>query len=105
MSVKLILALLALAGAAGIAVGYFLRMLILLGKRGSMELQIRKMMLDAEERAKKVVEEAEGRAKQKEGQLSTELKERANELKATEERLARQEELLGKRQGMGVNRI
>ena len=98
MSVKLILALLALAGAAGIAVGYFLRMLILLGKRGSMELQIRKMMLDAEERAKKVVEGAEERAKEKEGRLTDEFKERERDLKATEERLVRKEELLDKRQ-------
>jgi ribonuclease Y len=100
MSVQTILLLLALAGVAGIGIGYFLRLIISLGKRGSMELQIRKMMLDAEERAKKVVEEAEARAKQKEGQMSTELKERANELKQTEERLVRKEDLLDKRQSM-----
>ncbi|MCE9541525.1 ribonuclease Y [Candidatus Kaiserbacteria bacterium] len=98
MSLKLVLALLALAGVAGIAIGYFLRMLILLGKRGSMELQIRKMMLDAEERAKKVLEDAEERAKQKEGQLTNEFKERERDLKTTEERLVRKEEMLDKRQ-------
>src|SRR3989344_4966991 len=100
MSIQTTLLLLALAGITGIGVGYFLRLIISLGKRGSMELEIRKMRLDAEERSKRVVEEAEARAKQKEGQLSSELKERANELKATEERLARKEELLDKRQGM-----
>lgn len=98
MSLKIILLLLGGAGVVGIAVGYFLRMLILLGQRGSMELQIRKMMLDAEERAKGVVEEAEKRAREKEQQISHELKERANELKSTEERLVRKEELLDKRQ-------
>ena len=100
MSIQTTLLLLALAGITGIGVGYFLRLIISLGKRGSMELEIRKMRLDAEERSKRVVEEAEARAKQKEGQLSSELKERANELKATEERLVRKEELLDKRQGM-----
>jgi ribonuclease Y len=98
MSIKIILVLLALAGLSGIAIGYFLRMLILLGKRGSMELQIRKMMLDAEERAKKITEGAEGRAKEKEAQISDDLKERGHELKATEERLVRKEEMLDKRQ-------
>jgi ribonuclease Y len=98
MSLQTILLLLAFAGAVGIAIGYFLRMLILLGKRGSMELQIRKMMLDTEEKAKKIIEEAESKAKEKEGQIGSELKERATELKATEERLVRKEELLDKRQ-------
>ena len=85
---------------AGIGIGYFLRLIISLGKRGSMELEIRKMRLDAEERSKRIIEEAEARAKEKEGQIGVELKERANELKATEERLVRKEELLDKRQGM-----
>ncbi|MBV9159029.1 MAG: ribonuclease Y [Candidatus Kaiserbacteria bacterium] len=97
MSIKIVLALLALAGAAGIAMGYFLRMLILQAKRGSMELQIRKMMLDAEERAKQVVAEAEERAKQKEEELTSDFKERERDLKATEERLVRKEETLDQR--------
>ncbi|MBI4087810.1 ribonuclease Y [Candidatus Kaiserbacteria bacterium] len=98
MSLKIIFLLLALAGVIGIAIGYFLRILILLGQRGSMEIQIRKMMLDAEEKAKKLIGEAESRAKERENQFSVELNERARELKATEERLVRKEELLDKRQ-------
>src|ERR1700690_2393030 len=99
MSLKLIFALLALAGAAGIAIGYFLRLIISLGKRGSMELEIRKMMLDAEERAKKITEEADVRAKNKEAHATDDLKERERDLKQVEERLVRKEELLDKRQG------
>jgi ribonuclease Y len=98
MSLKIVLALLGLAGAIGIAVGYFLRMLLLQAKRGSMELQIRKMMLDAEERAKKVVEDAEQEAKSKEGKLLGEHKEREQSLRATEERLVGKEDILDKRQ-------
>ena len=98
MSITIVLSLLALAGIVGIAIGYFLRMLVLQAKRGSMELQIRKMMLDTEEKAKKIIEEAEGRAKEKETQIGGELKERASELKVTEERLVRKEEMLDKRQ-------
>ena len=98
MSLKIILFLLGAAGAVGVAVGYFLRMLILLGQRGSMELRIRKMMLDAEEQAKKITEEAVGRAQTREREIAGELKERERELKGTEERLVRREELLDKRQ-------
>ena len=47
LSLKLVLALLAVASIVGIGIGYYLRLIISLGKRGSMELQIRKMMLDA----------------------------------------------------------
>lgn len=98
MSLKIILLLLAGSGAGGIAIGYFLRMLILLGQRGSMELRIRKMILDAEERAKKITEEAGERAQAREREISADLKERERELKQTEERLVRREELLDKRQ-------
>ncbi len=98
MSLKIVLLLLGAAGVAGIAIGYFLRIIILLGQRGSMELHIRKMMLDAEERAKKITEGAEVQAKEREGQLTQEFKERERDLKQVEERLIRREELLDKRQ-------
>ena len=98
LSTKIILLLLAVAGVAGIAIGYFARLIISLGKRGSMELEIRKMRLDAEEKAKQITEEAETRAKEKHDQLTTEFKERERDHKATEERLIRKEELLDKRQ-------
>jgi ribonuclease Y len=98
MSLKLILLLLALSGAFGIAIGYYLRFLISLGQRGSAELQIRKMMLDAEEKAKKLTEDAERSAKEKEERLTGEFKEKERELKTTEERLISKEDLLDKRQ-------
>ena len=98
MSIQITLALIALAGAVGIGIGYFLRLIITLGKRGSLELEIRKMRLDAEERAKKITAEAEQKAKEKEEHLSSEFKGRERDLKQTEERLVRKEELLDKRQ-------
>lgn len=98
MSIKVILFLLALSGVGGIAIGYFLRMLILLGKRGSMELQIRKMMLDAEEKAKHVVAQAESTVHARAQELEQEFKSRTGELRSTEERLVRKEEMLDKRQ-------
>ncbi len=98
MSLKTILFLLGLAGLVGIAIGYYLRLIISLGKRGSMELEIRKMMLDAEERAKKIAEDADRGAKTTLEHATDGLKERERDLKQTEERLVRKEELLDKRQ-------
>lgn len=98
MTLQIALALIALVGVIGIGVGYFLRLIITLGKKGSMELEIRKMMLDAEERAKKIKEEAESQAKETEQRISSELKEKERDLKAVEERLVRKEELLDNRQ-------
>lgn len=98
MSLKLVLVLLALSGLVGIAFGYFLRWIISLGKRGSMELEIKQMKLDAQGTAKKIIEEAEREAKEKSETLSNEYKERERDLKATEERLVRKEEMVDQRQ-------
>ena len=98
MSTALVLTLLAVAGLVGIGIGYFLRVIISLGKRGSMELEIRQMMLDAETHAKKITEEAEKKADQRSEKLSLEYQDRDKQLKGTEERLVRREELLDKRQ-------
>jgi ribonuclease Y len=98
LSLKLFLALLAVAGVLGVAIGYYLRLIISLGKKGSMELEIKQMMLEAQVKAQKVTEESEKRAEEKAREISTELKERERELKAVEERLVRKEELLDKRQ-------
>src|SRR3989344_4048744 len=98
MSLKLVFVLLALAGVAGIGFGYFLRWIISLGNRGSMELEIKQMKLDAQEAAKKIIEGAEKEAKEKAETFTNEFKERERELKTTEERLVRKEEMVDQRQ-------
>ncbi|OHB18861.1 MAG: ribonuclease Y [Parcubacteria group bacterium RIFCSPHIGHO2_01_FULL_56_18] len=98
MSLKTILMLLALSGAIGIAFGYFLRWIISLGKRGSMELEIKQMRLDAQETGKRIIAEAEREAKEKSETLTNEFKEKERELKTTEERLVRKEEMVDQRQ-------
>ena len=45
------------AGIVGIALGYFLRLVIALGKKGSMELSIKQAELKAKEQAQKVITE------------------------------------------------
>jgi len=98
MSLQIVLLLIVLVGALGVGFGYYLRLIISLGKKGSMELEIKQMMLDAETKAKKIIEEGAERAAQKAQEMSVELKERERELKTTEERLVRREELLDNRQ-------
>ena len=98
LSLKLALLIIGVAGIAGIGIGYYLRLIISLGKRGSMELQIRKMMLDAEEKVKNTLVDAEQEAQKKREQFTGEFKERERNLKTTEERLVSKEELLDKRQ-------
>lgn len=98
MSLKIVLVLLALAGLIGTAFGYFLRWIISLGKRGSMELEIKQMMLDAKEEAKHITAEAERRAEELVASKQKEAQEKEEKLKNTEERLIKKEELLDKRQ-------
>jgi len=99
MSTKVILMLLLLATAFGVGFGYFLRWIVSLGKRGSMELQIKQMMLEAKEDAKRITEDAEKKAEKIVDERTKELKEREGDLKKTEDRLIRKEDMLDKRQG------
>ncbi len=98
MSVKLVLLLLGVSGAAGIAIGYFLRLIISLGKKGSMELEIKQMMLEAKEEAKKITTEAEKKAADIMQEIRLEIKEKEEKIKQTENRLIKKEDLLDKRQ-------
>jgi ribonuclease Y len=98
MSLKVVLVLLAISGVIGTAFGYFLRWIISLGKRGSMELEIKQMMLDAREEAKRITQEAESKAQESQEELRKELREREDQLKKTENRLIKKEEFLDKRQ-------
>jgi ribonuclease Y len=98
MSLKIVLALVAVAGVAGIAIGYILRWLVLLGKKGSMELQIKQMTLQAKEEAGKIVNEAVKKAETRMEELREEEKKHDAEFKKTEERLINKEGLLDQRQ-------
>ena len=98
MSLKLVTFLASIAGLVGIALGYYLRLIISLGKRGSMELEIKKMEMTAKEAANKVVLEAEQKATETLKQLREEAKEKEDKLKAAEERLLKREDTLDTRQ-------
>lgn len=83
---------------AGVAFGYYLRLLVSLGKKGSMEIQIKQMLLNAKEEAQKITTKAEKEVEKKLEELKKEEKEKKEELKKTEDRYIKKEELLDKRQ-------
>ncbi len=86
------------ASLIGIGFGYFLRWIISLGQKGSVELRIKQMELHAREEAKRIVEEAESKAEQTIKESRIEFKEREEKVKKTEDRLIKKEEFLDKRQ-------
>lgn len=98
MSIKLVLILLAISGLAGIALGYVLRLLIALGQRGSLELEIKQKMLETREKAQKMLKEAEERAEKEVEERLKPLEEREERLEKTEDRLSKKEEFLDERE-------
>jgi len=97
-SLKLIALFLSIAGIVGVALGYYLRLIISLGKKGSMELEIKEMLLGAKEESKKIVAEAETKAHQIVEEGKKEIKEKEEKTSQVEARLIKKEELLDKRQ-------
>lgn len=98
MSLKLVAVFLSIAGIAGIAIGYYLRLIISLGKKGSMELEIKEMLLTAKEEAKRIIADADTKAKKSLEEARTEIKEKEEKILQSESRLIKKEDILDKRQ-------
>lgn len=62
MTLKTFVLLAGVIAVASVAIGYYLRLIISLGKRGSMELEIKEMMVKSQEEAKKILLGAENQA-------------------------------------------
>ncbi|ETB64054.1 TPA: ribonuclease Y [Candidatus Nomurabacteria bacterium] len=82
----------------GALVGYYLRLIISMGKKGSMELEIKQIMLKAKEDAQKVVDEGKKKAEEHIEASNKETKKKEEEWKQTENRLIKKEEMLDNRQ-------
>ncbi len=87
-----------LALLVGVGVGYYLRLIISLGKKGSMELEIKQIMLGAKEEAQRVLDDAKKKAEEKLEESQADAKKKEVEWKETEHRLIKKEELLDARQ-------
>ena len=98
MSIKLVLILLAFSGLAGIMLGYVLRLLISLGQRGSLELEIKQKMLEAKERANRIIEEAKAEAEEIEEEVELPMREREEKVEKFVARVAKREEFLDERE-------
>jgi len=86
------------ATAVGGAIGYYLRYVVTAGKKGSMELEIKQMMLEAKEKAQKIEGAAEQRIEEKRKEAEQEIKEKQEFIKKTESRVLDRETFLDKRQ-------
>ncbi len=96
---KLVLLIITAAGGIlGLALGYYLRVIISLGKKGSMELEIKEMLLTAREDAKKITAEAEDKANKLLDAARQEIKEKEEKNIQVESRLIKKEDILDKRQ-------
>ena len=98
MSIITIIIISLLALAIGAGVGYYLRLIVSLGQKGSMELEIKKVMLSAKEDAQKVIDEAKKKGEAHLNEVNKETKVKEEEWKHTENRLIKKDELLDARQ-------
>ena len=85
-----------IAGLIGLGIGYYLRFIISLGKKGSMELEIKEMLLAAKEEAKKITADAQSKASLTLEETRKEIKGKRRKIRASriahhkKRRLARQ---------------
>ncbi len=93
----------ALALLVGAGIGYYLRFIIALGKRRSIEIDIKQMMVAAKEEAQKITDDAKKHAEEKLAEIREEEKKKEIEFKETEKRLIKKDEFLDARQ-VEVNR-
>ena len=98
MSLKIVVLIASIAGLVGIALGYFLRLIISLGQKGSLELEVRQLMLNAEEKAKKIIIDAETKSVEIMSESKKDAREKEEKFKVTEDRLIKKDGLLDQRQ-------
>jgi ribonucrease Y len=82
----------------GVALGYYLRVIIALGQRRSIEIDIKQMMVGAKEEAQRIIDEAKTKSEEKLSKIEEEEKKKIEEFKETEKRLIKKDELLDSRQ-------
>lgn len=82
----------------GAGIGYYLRLIIALGKRRSIEIDIKQMMVSAKEEAQRIIDDAKGKSEKKLAETKEEEKKKEIEFKETEKRLIKKDELLDARQ-------
>ena len=98
MSLTIIILIGAIVLLLGVGIGYYLRLIIALGKRRSIEIDIKQMMVAAKEEAQKITDEAKKKSEEQLTTLKEEEKKKEQEFKETEKRLIKKDEFLDARQ-------
>lgn len=96
MSLKILLLLLGGSTLVGAAVGYFFRLYFAQAKKNSIEIEVKQLMLQAREEAKKITAAAEDEARQKIASIEGEIKDKEEKILRAEERVFKREEGLDK---------
>ncbi|MFA5827166.1 MAG: ribonuclease Y [Candidatus Paceibacterota bacterium] len=82
----------------GAGIGYYLRVIVALGKRKSIEIDIKQMMVGAKEEAQKITDEAKNKVEKRQAELKEEEKRHEQDFKERDMRLVRKDEFLDVRQ-------
>lgn len=98
MDTEIALLIFFLSGIAGVGIGYYIRIIHALSKKGSAEFELKHMELVAREKRDQIIKEAEEKVAALEAERLKNSKELEEKLGKTEERLLKKEELLDKRQ-------
>ncbi|HMP67383.1 MAG TPA: ribonuclease Y [Candidatus Paceibacterota bacterium] len=98
MELLIVLLIATAAGLVGIVIGWFLRFIVALGKKGSMELEIKEKLLEAREEVEIIINEATEKANEILREAKEEAKKEEERLQKTEDRLIAKESLLDERQ-------
>lgn len=98
MSLTTLFLLLGGAALMGAVIGYVFRWLLVLSRKGSIEIEVQKVMLDARERAERLLSETEAEAKEKAAAIEASALEKEEKLAKQEERVFKREESIDKKQ-------
>lgn len=99
MSLTIVFLLLGVAALAGAVIGFVFRWLLVLARKGSIELEVKQLLLTAKEEATRITTDAEEAARQKIALADQEFKEKEEKITRAEERVFKREETLDKKQG------
>ena len=86
------------SGIFGLIAGYTIRWALTAGKKGSVELEVKQMLLSGKEEAQKIIQESEKKVEKHAEDLRAQEKEKEREWRRTEERLVKKDEMLDGRQ-------
>ena len=109
MSLKLLFSLLGLAGVIGIVagavIGYLFRKYSVSAQRNSIEIEVKRMLIDARESAEKITSQAEAEAREKVALAEATAAEKEEKITRAEDRVFKREEALDKKQSELDNEI